>query len=903
MKNTNVLCSYKLILIGALFLFSAQLNAQIENGVLTCPDSTFQSLVKLSNSRLKGGDILLFTTTHQDLAWADHLDRCISWRDSLWLTPFIERLGVDPTFKMDIEQVSIVKEYIHRHPDKKEKINKYLKEGRICVGATYNQPYEELYSGESLARQFYLGQKWMKSNFDGYISKSYFNVDVPGRTLQMPQIMQKAEVDNLVISRHGRGLFNWFAPDGSKVRTYSSGHYIFFYNILAKEDVRAIDEFSREAELWYSEYNDVKNAKSVMPAMLNYEFIWDQKPVQNCIPFITKWNSIEKIRSANNNNTAKVNLPKFKYAIADDFYALLDKSTTKLPHIKGERPDVWIYIHGPSHERAITASREGDILLPAVEKLGVYSYFADKNFSAYPFERLNNAWEAKIYPDHGWGGKHGDITDAQFEAKYIYSQTEARAMVDKLITHLSQNVKTDLEKGLPIVLFNDLSWKRNETIRQSVKFESDFANDIDVFTYDGKKLPSQLSKVTYYENGNIHTAELYISIDNIPSMGQTTCYVVPAKQKNNHSSFGNSNINQFENKFYSLKFANGGIKQIYDKELGKDLLDNSKFYAGEVINLHSVGNGAGEFDKPQNTDMDGFDKTSLYNSQWSVVDKGDVFTSYRFRIQIKNAVVEETVRIYNYIKKIDVDISLLNWDNTLYREFRMMLPLALNNGEVKYEVPYGIVTVGKNEMPGNAGERYLTENKTIHPRGIVNWISASDKDVCITLSSSVVGVDFVDPTPGVSSASILQPILMASRRSCHGLGNEYILSGDHHFNFSITSAQPDDIISNQFGIASNYKIKSVFAPNRYWNASLQEEVSFLEVDNQNVVVSALKKCEDDQSLIIRLYNLKDTEQQVNIKLPNSIKEITQTNLFEEEKKEVSSIVLLPYSIETYKLKF
>lgn len=881
-------------------LCSFSLSGQIKNGVLICPDSTFQSLKRLSESRLKGGDILLFTTTHQDLAWAEHLGRCITWRDTLWLTPFINRLEKEPDFKMDVEQVSIVKEYIHRHPDKKEKINKYLKEGRICVGATYNQPYEELYSGESLARQFYLGQRWMQSNFDGYTSKSYFNVDVPGRTLQMPQIMQKAEVDNLVISRHGRGLFNWFSPDGSKVRTYSSGHYIFFYNVLAKEGIVGIDEFSREAELWYTKYNDVKGARPVMPAMLNYEFIWDQKPVENCIPFITNWNSIKEIRTKEG-KSMKVDLPKFKYAIADDFYKSLDESTKKLPYIEGERPNVWLYIHGPSHERAITASRKADVLLPRVEKLGVFSYFADNNFNMYPAERLNNAWEDKIYPDHGWGGQGGDITDAIFEAKYVHSLSESEAMEDLLVSHLSQNVKTELSKGLPLILFNDLSWKRNGVVVRKINLEQGFAKNINVFTHDGKKMPSQLAEVERYKDGSLKVALLYVVVDNIPSMGQTTCYIRSSNQALNNT---NRSINRdvFENRYYKIDFSRGGIQQIFDKELGVDLIDNSKFKAGEVITMRSVGNGAGEFDEIQQPDMEGFDKTSLNDARWEITEQGDVFTAYKYRVPIKHAVVEQTVRVYEQIKKIDVDISLLNWDNTLYREFRMMLPLAMEKATVKYEVPYGILTVGKDEMAGGAGERYLADNRKIHPRGILNWISASDDKVSVTLSSSVAAADFIDPTTTPSSNVILQPILMASRRSCHGGGNEYLLIGDHHFEFSITSSSPNDVRSNQFGLEANSKIKSVFNPRTYNNASLQEELSFLEIDNENVVVSALKKCEDDDSIVVRLYNLKDSEQAVRIRFPREIGEIIQTNIYEKEMKKVSKIILKPYAIETFKIK-
>ena len=131
-----------------LYLFSVictiTVSAQLKEGTFTTDEEGLTLLKNLSESNLRNGDIMLFTTTHQDLGWLNHVDACVIDRDTLWLTPFIDRLGKDPDFKMDIEQTSIIMEYIHRHPDKKDIINKYLKEGRICVGATYIQPYEEM---------------------------------------------------------------------------------------------------------------------------------------------------------------------------------------------------------------------------------------------------------------------------------------------------------------------------------------------------------------------------------------------------------------------------------------------------------------------------------------------------------------------------------------------------------------------------------------------------------------------------------------------------------------------------------------------------------------------------------------------------------------------------------------
>ncbi len=897
-----------------LYLFSVictiTVSAQLKEGTFTTDEEGLTLLKNLSESNLRNGDIMLFTTTHQDLGWLNHVDACVIDRDTLWLTPFIDRLGKDPDFKMDIEQTSIIMEYIHRHPDKKDIINKYLKEGRICVGATYIQPYEEMYSGEALARQFYLGSRYMKKNFDGYTPLSYFNVDVPGRTMQMPQIMTKAGVENLIISRHERGLFYWKAPDGSKVRTYSPGHYIYFYNVLGMSDTAAVKELGREAVLWYEKFNDVKGAKGVMPAMLNYEFIWDQKPVQNCIPFITMWNSIKEIKTENG-KPVKVNLPKFKYAIADDFFKALNSSTSNLDSIQGERPNVWLYIHGPSHEKAITASRKGDILLPMAEKISVLNYFQNGNFNRYPTQRINRAWEAKIYPDHGWGGKNGVQTDNRFLEKYNFALAESEAMVQEGVSELASNVMTDEQKGIPIVVFNSLSWKQDGIVETDINFEEGYTSDIQLTSSDGKPVAIQLSDVSYYDDNSIKSAKLHFIATNLPSIGIDTYYINPSSRNTNEISRSNKNIiprkiasgEIIETNFYSIQLGEGGIRQIRDKELGLDLLDNEKFMGGEVITMQSVGNGAGEFDAVQQPTMEGFDKTGNYSPQWELIEDGDVFTLLKYRTPIKHAVIEQYLKIYKGIKKIDFDIAILNWEEILYREFRMMLPLSLSDAEVSYEVPFGILTVGKDEMEGAAGERYYVPNKELHPRGIGNWISAANSSAAVTLSSSVAVADYIDPTSSDNNKTILQPILMASRMSCHGEGNPYLQPGDHYFHFSMTSGRPDKIAQHHFGVSSNEKPETVVAPQQYKAASLNENTEFIGIDNSNVIISALKKCEDDNTVIIRLYSLSPEEQTVNLTGIKTPKEIIHVNLIEEEIGEVPDIKIGAYGIETYKLKF
>ena len=62
-----------------------------------------------------------------------------------------------------------------------------------------------------------------------------------------------------------------------------------------------------------------------------------------------------------------------------------------------------------------------------------------------------------------------------------------------------------------------------------------------------------------------------------------------------------------ENRFYRIRLVPGGIAGLFDKELGREVLDTGKFLGFEVFTMRSVGNGAGEFGRVQQPTMEGFD--------------------------------------------------------------------------------------------------------------------------------------------------------------------------------------------------------------------------------------------------------------------------------------------------------
>jgi alpha-mannosidase len=846
-------------------------------------DEAFEIIKEVSKSPLADGNVLLSVTTHQDLGWVDEIEKCVVMRDTQWITPFLERLEVEDSFEMDIEQASIIKEYITRHPERKQEITDRLRQGRLLIGATYMQPYEEMYFSESLARQFYLGKLWLKNEFDGYNATSYYNADVPGRTMQMPQLMIKAGVDNMFISRHGRGVFEWSSPDGSKVAAYSPGHYIDFYNILGKPSDEAILELASQALIWCDGYNDIPGEETVMPAVLNFEFIWDPKPVENLGPFMQLWNNLEEIKNENG-ETLQVSLPKIKFSTLDKFFTQINKSTKKLNTITGERPNVWLYIHGPSHHWAIDHSRKADILLPAAEKIATAYTLASGSYLKYPVDLFDQSWESKIYPDHGWGGKGGQSTDDIFLQRLADSHSKAENLVDNSLQALASKVVTSKKKGTPIVVFNSLSWNRTSPVTVQMNFAENTAKSILLEDKSGKEIPVQLENIDRNEKGYLKSAEISFVASNVPSIGYDT-YYMNFLMEDKVSKKAPFTID-FENDFFKAKFADGGLSSLFDKDLNVELVESSFFKAGEIFTMKSEGNGAGDFTAVQQPEMVGFDKTGNYKVKWKTAASGPVFSAFEYRQPIRNAIAEVKITFYHQIKKVDFDVALMNWDGTMFREFRMALPLKIKNGQVAYEAPFGVVEVGKDEITGAAGERYEVECSELHPRGIENWISASSDEFGVTLASSVVVMDYIDPTDKGLQNTILQPVLLASRRSCHHEGNDYHQTGNHYYSFSITSHNTGWENGMKFGKESNEELYTAVNPIKYANADLKESMSFLKVDAENVIVSAMKKAENRDAVVVRLYNLNQEATDVKLQFSESFNSAWRTNLIEEKEEEM-----------------
>ncbi len=856
-------------------------------------------LDSLSSSYLADGEIYLMNSSHQDIAWMDSPEKCEIDRDTMLVTPLLNKVVQDTSYRFDLEESLILREYLSRHPSKKDLIGRMLLDGRISCGANFTQPYEDMYSGESLVRQMYFGAKWLEDEF-GYHPEVYWSEDVPGRTPQMMQILRKAGVKYMMISRMQKGLYRWYSPDGSFVTMFSPGHYADAFTPLHKGFYAASGYLSGNS-LYFKNFYSPSTKSPIMPVLSD----WDMSQPQDYTRVINEWDKIGE-RRLDSGKIVPISLPRIEIADASRFFHDMLAAKPKLKVISGERPDVWVYIHGPSHEKALTASREGDILLTEAEKFATANALLDGTFRNYPAAQLRKAWEAKVYPDHGWGGKHGNITDDTFRRKFDYARSVGKRILGENLDEIASRVRTETGKGRPLVVFNGMNAERTDPVSVVVRFDDGRARDVRMYDDRGTEIACQLSDRTNYPDGSIRRAKIHFIAQNVPPIGYETFYMRPVQT--NAAERIPPFTGEGQTKFYKLKFTNGGLASIYDRQLKVELINSHEFAAGEVFTLHSEGTGAGEFANIQQPDTAGFDRTGAYVTRWKIVNDGNVYTTYGYRQKIRYAVVDERIRVYKQLKRIDFNVALLNWQGVLYREFRMALPLNMRHGEVSYEVPFGAVTVGKGEIAGAAGERYTTPCSEVHPRGIQNWIGADGRRFGVTMSSSVAVADWIDPTGRSHSYPILQPILLASRRSCNPEGNEYLQTGDHYYHFSITSHKPGWLNGETFGRGANEGLIGVWADHRYANASLGESMSFFHTDSPNVLVSTVKKAEDRDAVVARIVDMEGKDRNVGFFSFKPIRDARKTNLIETVegtlpvKKGRIQIGLGHNSIETFEFK-
>lgn len=865
---------------------------KVYEGSLKTPvaEQVYHPLIPRDWGYFQQGYIHIISSSHQDIAWMNTPDTCRHERIYDIIVPAMKMMETDEKYAFGMEQTLNLMEFLNELPERKNEVSKLYQEGRFTWGATFNQPYEGLESGEQLVRQAYFGRKWIRENLPGCDDITAYNIDVPGRTMQMPQILAKSGIKNLFISRMREGLYNWYSPDGSKVFTYTPGNYgwaIMFWKFFDNGAVNAFHKLHERSLLWSDYFRDYN-----IPPHYAVVLSTDASGPSNYSKVVDEWNRIVDM--------AGIPLPRLLHSTATSYFETVNRPGSRMEKVSGERPNLWLYIHGPAHYQAIAAKRSAGVTLPAAEMFTTFNCLLENRWENYPKATFDQAWMASIYPDHGWGGKNGNITDSIFTASLESARDAGEELLGKALVSIADKVKT---KKNAIVVFNDLSWIRTNAV--SLEMDGNVATNHAIVDATGKNIPCQLSLL----DGKYI---LTFVAEDVPSLGYKTYYLSQVKPLQTVPSGLLQMSNYYENGFYRINLGNGGIETLYDKEIDKNILNTTKFSGGDILHLGYTGNGAGEFTQIHPLSPGDIRTAGNMKSQWKMVETGPVFSLYESNYDMRNTNIVQQIKIYHYIKKIDFLITLRDFDGTHNRQFRIAFPLNMKQNTIHYEVPMGMVEIGRDEMktiPGGWAWNgsYLQRPEEINPREVQNFISANCEQFGVTMSSCVAVADWIDPSRETADYPVLQGILLSSHKSCHGLGNWYEQKGTHRYSFSVLTHRPGWENGYHFGVEANHPLRAILKTVST-GGQLPLQKSFVSVSDPFINISTIKKCDNSSGIIIRLTEMNGKDKQVKISFPFPAKTIVRTNLIEDELETVPvqgenfQLTIGHHAIETFQIK-
>ena len=196
--------------------------------------------------------------THHDLGYTDTIENVMNeyagfYDDVLRFCRETDDWPEEARYRYTVEGCWSLQHFVENRPKETvQELAKYVKQGRIEIGALFGNEISSLCSHEELIRLMYPSLRFGRQ-FGGAIRTGSIT-DVPGLAWGLPTVMADAGIkyffaglptyfewgrndihtfwDEAAILRHGRpDAFRWVGPDGQSVLVYYQGSYGFFGDV------------------------------------------------------------------------------------------------------------------------------------------------------------------------------------------------------------------------------------------------------------------------------------------------------------------------------------------------------------------------------------------------------------------------------------------------------------------------------------------------------------------------------------------------------------------------------------------------------------------------------------------------------------------------------------------------
>lgn len=490
--------------------------------------------------------------------------------------------------------------------------------------------------------------------------------------------------------------------------------------------------------------------------------------------------------------------------------------------------------------------RKEEVLADAAEKSSIAASWLGGR--EYPLQRLNDAWTLVM------GGQFHDLaagtaTPKAYEFAWnddVIAMNQFAGVERSATEAVAAGLDTQTE-GIPVVVYNPLNIERQDLVTAAVKFPGATPSEVSVTDASGHAVPAQISdgKVTFSAK--------------VPSVGYAVYSVHPGHTTAAAASDLHVSDHELENRYYRVRIdGNGDISSIFDKQIGRELLQSPMRLAISYDNPEQWPAWNMDWDQEQTAPKAYVSGPATLR----VTENGPARVAVQISRETDGSKFVQTVMLSSGDagKRVEV-ANAIDW-NTRESNLKVVFPLTAHNQMADYNLGIGTIQrpnarprkfevlshqwIDLTDASGAYGATILTDCK-----------NGSDKPNDNTIRLTLIR------TPG-------------TRGGYPDQGTQDL--GHHEFVFGIAGHAGDwrDGQTDWQGQRLNDPLVA-FQTDKHVG-SLGRMFSLVKVNNPRIRIMALKKAENSNEIVLRMVELDGKPQRdVRVSFAGPIRSAREVN--------------------------
>ncbi|MDD5458055.1 MAG: glycoside hydrolase family 38 C-terminal domain-containing protein [Phycisphaerae bacterium] len=574
------------------------------------------------------------------------------------------------------------------------------------------------------------------------------------------------------------------------------------------------------------------------------------------------------------------------------------------------------------------------------EPTSVFGWILGKE---YPQVFLEDAWKGVLINQQhdGITGTHIDRIYQSIMERYRQSFDIAETLTRKNLEYIAGSIdKTGInDDDVVLVVFNPLTYTRTEVVKATVDFFWDKdVNSLAIQDFNGQdvivqkvfsndvRLVIERPFFLPLRPEGMKEIQVYFEAKDIPPLGYKTFLVKPMKAEKRNSGSLITAANVMENEFLKVKINNDGTLTVTDKS-NNNTFENLNYFVDDGDVGHPLFHKAPEFNQEiislgnpcsislvEDNRLLAVFKIEVKMSLpgWVEVKKilygekpGSETTPFGRSNNQKEMVITSYVSLKENAKRVEIITKLNN--NIEDHRLRVLFPSRINTNSSFAEGQFDVL---ERSIEPPDSSLWPEAAPVAHPQHFFVDVNDGQKGLAI-INQGLPEYEVINNKDRAIALTLLRCTRIAGN-SKNSVNLEQPLAqcpGEHTFRYAIYPHAGCWEKSRIFEQAYTHNVPMKIAQVRKTKGKLPKEMSFFKIEPASLILSAIKRSENSNSLIIRLWNPTLDNIKAKISCCNQIKsagivdleekiidklDLAKDNsiIFDVDKKKILSIQLM-----------